>query len=463
MPSILYKLKVYIRNNTTLSIYIVDVSYRPLASNEVFPFLELASAAVNTCVHQDWEEFEKNHKEKYMASMARRIDHQFRALIRQSVRHVILSAFGCGAFLGKSWPRFRQREVKRAVAQLFKQAIYKFGIHFEVICFAIYDGARLGRDTGSDATSMIFHEVFSKQDQQLNELSLPNATTEEWASPVLQNIGGGGADAGEPSSAHPPRAPAAKQQSARFFEATHAACRHDEAAGVIHLDLAGEMFQIPVPPTLAANFSRRALVQLALDFCKTEAIPTINPDQPDWRIHHIIADGMLTALRGSTFNVEGKTTVVLRNSCPPVVWEVGDLGKFLVACTDDQGDEDEWVNHFFCTSKILSISKDEQHTQVITKNTIYQCNCTTVETVHMSASDFDKRQNICRSAIREITHQGSWRTPLNPLYWLRPRTKQKLVPQLSNLATQRRYIISLGASGAKLEHQVIWSWKQRRC
>merc|ERR1712196_593583 len=71
------------RNDPTLG-------YRWLQDDEIFPFLELRSAAVDLRI--------TGLKGFDPAEMAKRIAAQLDTLIDAGVRHVVLSAFGCGAF-----------------------------------------------------------------------------------------------------------------------------------------------------------------------------------------------------------------------------------------------------------------------------------------------------------------------------------------------------------------------------
>lgn len=59
---------------------------------------------------------------------ARRIAAQLDTLIEAGVRHAVLSAFGCGAFLN---PAAR-------VATIYREELRKRADHFEVVAFAIF-------------------------------------------------------------------------------------------------------------------------------------------------------------------------------------------------------------------------------------------------------------------------------------------------------------------------------------
>lgn len=100
-----------------------DLGYEWLAKDKVFPFYEIRSAAVD-------------HRGKCKRvfdivdarEVRKRIDAQFASLVSRGVRHVVLSAFGCGAFLGPPL----------VVAQQYLEAIKTNQAHFDVVAFAIY-------------------------------------------------------------------------------------------------------------------------------------------------------------------------------------------------------------------------------------------------------------------------------------------------------------------------------------
>lgn len=91
--------------------------YRWMAVNEVFPFYELRSAA------QDLRAERFDH-----ADLAKRVEAQFATLVDKKVRHVVLSAFGCGAF----------RNDPKTVAACYAECIARYKDHFDHIVFAIY-------------------------------------------------------------------------------------------------------------------------------------------------------------------------------------------------------------------------------------------------------------------------------------------------------------------------------------
>jgi hypothetical protein len=97
-----------------------DEYYPWYALEQVFPFFELRSAAVSLRGREASRETDE--------SMRKRIDAQLDTLILANVRHVILSAFGCGSFFNSP----------ETVAQLYRVAIAKRRDCFDVIIFAIY-------------------------------------------------------------------------------------------------------------------------------------------------------------------------------------------------------------------------------------------------------------------------------------------------------------------------------------
>ena len=87
---------------------------------EVFPFLELRAAAVDLRGHGS-HAFDD-------AETARRIGAQLDTLIEKGVRHAVLSAFGCGAFMNPA----------ERVAAAYRAELEKRATHFDVIAFGIF-------------------------------------------------------------------------------------------------------------------------------------------------------------------------------------------------------------------------------------------------------------------------------------------------------------------------------------
>ena len=98
-----------------------DLGYKMLADDEIFSFYELRSAAVDI-----------SHRRKKLANiealMASRIAAQFATLVSRGFRHVVLSAFGCGAFGNDP----------RMVARLYREALLRHKADLDVVAFAIF-------------------------------------------------------------------------------------------------------------------------------------------------------------------------------------------------------------------------------------------------------------------------------------------------------------------------------------
>jgi hypothetical protein len=95
-----------------------DLGYEWLSEEQIFPFYELRSAAKDL---RDGSPFSPS-------AMRKRIAAQLDTLIKQGVRHVVLGAFGCGAF----------RNPAESVAGIYREQISERRSHFTVIAFAIY-------------------------------------------------------------------------------------------------------------------------------------------------------------------------------------------------------------------------------------------------------------------------------------------------------------------------------------
>jgi hypothetical protein len=95
-----------------------DLGYAWLPDVEVFPFYELRAAAQDL---RDGSAFS-------IEDARRRIAAQLDTLRNHGVRHTVLSAFGCGAFLNPA-PQ---------VARLYKEEIARRTNDFSVVAFAIY-------------------------------------------------------------------------------------------------------------------------------------------------------------------------------------------------------------------------------------------------------------------------------------------------------------------------------------
>ena len=87
-----------------------------------FSFLELRSAAV------DRSRKRKASHARDLGEMEKRVEAQFATLIANGIRHVVLSAFGCGAF----------ENDPSEIAWVYKQAVERHRASFTVIAFAIF-------------------------------------------------------------------------------------------------------------------------------------------------------------------------------------------------------------------------------------------------------------------------------------------------------------------------------------
>ena len=97
-----------------------DLGYEWLPEDEIFPFYELRSAAVD---------LRPKHGQHFdPLEMARRIAAQLDTLIEKGVRHCVLSAFGCGAFLNPA----------ETVAMIYRDELRKRATGFDVVAFAIF-------------------------------------------------------------------------------------------------------------------------------------------------------------------------------------------------------------------------------------------------------------------------------------------------------------------------------------
>jgi len=95
-----------------------DLGYRWLEDDEVFPFMELRAAAVDL---RDGSRFSREET-------TRRVAAQLDTLIETKVRHVVLSAFGCGAF----------RNPASEVAAVYAEEVGKRMDAFDVVAFGIF-------------------------------------------------------------------------------------------------------------------------------------------------------------------------------------------------------------------------------------------------------------------------------------------------------------------------------------
>lgn len=95
-----------------------DLGYPWLPADQVFPFYELRAAAKDL---RDGSPFDA-------PDARRRIAAQLDTLIDHQIRHVVLGAFGCGAF----------RNPARPVASIYRDEIMARAGSFDVVAFAVY-------------------------------------------------------------------------------------------------------------------------------------------------------------------------------------------------------------------------------------------------------------------------------------------------------------------------------------
>lgn len=108
------------------------LSFPFLQSNLIFPFYELRSAAPDLSDNKmDWHN--SSLVEKYKIDMRRRIAAQLDTLILAEKSHVILGAWGCGAFRNK--PDF--------IAEVYREEIEKRATFFDHIVFPILNPSYL--------------------------------------------------------------------------------------------------------------------------------------------------------------------------------------------------------------------------------------------------------------------------------------------------------------------------------
>jgi hypothetical protein len=139
---------------------LVRESYQPMKDVDIFLFNELKSAAVDTR-HYNIEDFDVR---LYYEPMNSRIENQFQTLINNGKKYVVLSAFGCGAFINRDFPPTLTQLIVRMNALLYLKQICEQQQHFTVIAFSIYDGANYGNGTNSE----IFNQVFSETITNVN-------------------------------------------------------------------------------------------------------------------------------------------------------------------------------------------------------------------------------------------------------------------------------------------------------
>lgn len=134
-----------------------SLGYEFYSPSKIFPFLELRSAAVDIGKHSGKRKREASEVD---ASMKRRIEAQFATLEQRNVRHVVLSAFGCGAFGNDPLK----------VASMYREAVERHKHNFDVIAFAIFYA---GRGTSNFE---VFKEVFGPGVQNVKNKEVSRAS-----------------------------------------------------------------------------------------------------------------------------------------------------------------------------------------------------------------------------------------------------------------------------------------------
>ena len=122
-----------------------DIGYKWLAKEDIFPFYELRAAAIDrrlpdrTLLPFD-DEMRKRTRQ--------RIEAQLHTLRAENVKHVVLSAFGCGAFENPA----------AEIAALYRSVISEMWKDFDVIAFAIF-APGYGPDNNFDVFQRVFEEA----------------------------------------------------------------------------------------------------------------------------------------------------------------------------------------------------------------------------------------------------------------------------------------------------------------
>ena len=103
----------------------VDIGYEWLPEDDIFPFFELRAAAIDRRrADGTLQPFDAEMRKK----TRQRIEAQLHTLMEKDVKHVVLSAFGCGAF----------ENPPEEIAALYLDVISEMHQHFHVIAFAIF-------------------------------------------------------------------------------------------------------------------------------------------------------------------------------------------------------------------------------------------------------------------------------------------------------------------------------------
>ena len=122
-----------------------DIGYKWLAKEHIFPFYELRAAAIDrrlpdrTLLPFD-DEMRKRTRQ--------RIEAQLHTLRAENVKHVVLSAFGCGVFENPA----------AEIAAWYRSVISEVWKDFDVIAFAIF-APGYGPDNNFEVFQRVFEEA----------------------------------------------------------------------------------------------------------------------------------------------------------------------------------------------------------------------------------------------------------------------------------------------------------------
>lgn len=130
----------------------------------MFSFIEVRAAAVNL----ERDDMKIKYGQNFEVECTKRIDAQFQTLIANNVRHVVLGAFGCGAFQNKP----------HIVTRVYMTAIAKYQTHFDVIAFPIINSVNNLRCFRDQATQRFqVHLLF--KDLQLHNIGMKTPFSSE--------------------------------------------------------------------------------------------------------------------------------------------------------------------------------------------------------------------------------------------------------------------------------------------
>ena len=121
-----------------------DIGYKWLAEENIFPFYELRAAAIDRRLP---DETLLPFDDEMRKTTRQRIEAQLHTLRAENVKHVVLSAFGCGAFENPA----------AEIAALYRSVISEMWKDFDVIAFAIF-----APGYGPDNNFEVFQRVFEK-------------------------------------------------------------------------------------------------------------------------------------------------------------------------------------------------------------------------------------------------------------------------------------------------------------